>query len=40
MFKDAEHAQNIDKRIQIASQKFQEIADVEEDAYAKLASLS
>jgi hypothetical protein len=40
MFKDAERAQNIDERIQMASQKFQEVADMEENAYAKLACLS
>ena len=40
MFKDAERAQNTDERIQIASQKFQEIACMEENAYGKLASLS
>ena len=40
MFKDAEHIQDTGERIRNASQKFQEIADIEEDAYAELANLS
>jgi hypothetical protein len=38
MFKDAEDAQSINEKIHAASQKFQEIADIEENAYGKLAS--
>jgi len=38
MFRDAENAQNINEMIQVASQKFQEIADIEENAYGQLAS--
>ncbi len=36
MFEDAEKARNIDGKIQVASQKFLEIADVEEKAYSYL----
>ncbi|HVP16957.1 MAG TPA: BtrH N-terminal domain-containing protein [candidate division Zixibacteria bacterium] len=40
MFEDAETAQNINERIHVTSQKFQEIADIEENAYNRLASTS
>ena len=40
MFRDAENAQNINDKIRVASQKFQEIADIEESAYSNLASLN
>jgi hypothetical protein len=37
MFEDAEKMQNINEKIHVASQKFQEIADIEENAYNHLA---
>jgi hypothetical protein len=40
MFKDAEKEQNINEKIRIASQRFLEIADTEENAYNLLARVS
>jgi hypothetical protein len=40
MFEDAEKAHDISEKIRVASQKFQEIADIEENAYNQLASAS
>jgi hypothetical protein len=36
MFKDAETINNLEKRIEIASQKFDDLADIEEEAYRAL----
>jgi hypothetical protein len=37
MFKDAEESRNIEEKIHAAARKFQEIADIEENAYNRLA---
>ena len=37
-FEDAEKSRNIEEKIHAAARRFQEIADIEEDAYNKLAS--
>jgi hypothetical protein len=39
MFEDAEKARNINEKIDVASRKFNEIADIEESAYRKLSSV-
>ena len=34
MLKDAETMSNIDEKIEVASQKFNQLADIEENAYS------
>jgi predicted secreted protein len=34
IFKDAETMSNLDEKIEIASQKFNQLADIEENAYS------
>jgi hypothetical protein len=36
MFKDTQTMDNINERIEVASKRFSEIADIEEEAYAYL----
>jgi hypothetical protein len=39
MFINAEKMQNIDSSLEAASEKFREIAEIEEDAYNQLAKI-